>query len=226
MATAAQIINRALRLIGVLASGETPSANEQSDALMALNAMLDAWRNESLMVYALRDETLTLTGASSYTIGTGGNLNTTRPVKIEGAYQRVSNIDYPIHIADKREYDRIADKTTQSQITDWLYYEPSYPLGKLFMYPVPTSGVLHIATWVPLTSFAASDTVALPPGYEELITYQLAPRLAPEYGKQVPVEILAIGKAAKDDIKRVNFRMPHMNTGLSTGRRYDINADY
>jgi hypothetical protein len=113
-----------------------------------------------------------------------------------------------------------------TQITDWLYYEPSYPLGRIFMYPVPSGGQLHITTWTPLTSFAASDDVALPPGYQEAITYQLAARLAPEYGVQVPPAVAMLAKAAKADIKRVNFRQPVMDTGLMDGRRYDIKADY
>ena len=49
-------------------------------------------------------------------------------------------------------------------------------------------------------------------------------RLCQEYGRAVPVELAGIGKAAKDDIKRVNFRAPIMQTGLSTGRRYDIRS--
>lgn len=226
MSTTQQIINRSLRLIGVLASGETPSADESADALTALNAMLDAWRTESLMVYALRDETLTITGASSYTIGSGGALNTVRPVKIESAYLRLSGIDYPLHIAQANQWNLIADKSTTSSIPDWLYYETAFPLGKLWLYPIPDSGVLHLSTWVPFSAFALADSVILPPGYEEAITYQLAMRIAPEYGSQAAQEIAAMGAAAKKDIKRVNFRIPIMDTGLMKGRRYDIKADY
>ena len=42
--TAGQQIERALRLLGVLAEGETPSAATSQDALMALNQMIDSWR--------------------------------------------------------------------------------------------------------------------------------------------------------------------------------------
>lgn len=43
MATASEVINRALRLIGAVAAGEEPSAQESADALTALNAMLADW---------------------------------------------------------------------------------------------------------------------------------------------------------------------------------------
>ena len=226
VATAGSIINRALRLIGSLEAGESAESSEQNDALVTLNAMLDAWRTESLSVYALRTEVLTVTGAASYTIGSGGNLDTVRPVRIESAYQRIGGIDYPLRVAQKASFDRVADKSTTSDVSDWLHYEPSYPLGVLYLHPVPTAGAVHLTTWVPFVAYSVSDPVSLPPGYEEAITYQLAMRLAPEYGRTVPQEVAALGAAAKKDIKRANFRAPVMDTGLGAGRRYDIQAGY
>lgn len=224
MATATEIIRRSLRLIGAIAGGETPSSTEQADALEALNAMLDSWRTESLAVYAFRDETLTLDGSASYTIGTGGNLNTTRPVKIESAHERVGDTDYPVKLASAAAWYGLAAKSTTSDVAEWLYYEPAYPLGTLYLYPKATTGVLHLVTWVPFTAFAASDSVALPPGYQDAITYHLALRLAPEYGRPVTPELAAMARAAKDNLQRVNFRPPLMSTGLEEGRKADIRS--
>lgn len=224
MATASAIIRRALRLIGAIAAGETPSANEQADALEALNAMLDSWRTSSLSVYALRDETLTLTGAASYTIGTGGALNTTRPVRIASAYERIGTTDYPVRIASAAAWYELAAKSTTSDVAEWLYYESSYPLGTLYLWPKPTTGVLHLVTWVPLTSYAAANDVALPPGYQDAITYNLAVRMAPEYGRPVTPELAAIARDALSRLERVNFRTPVMSTGLEGGRKADIRS--
>ena len=103
MATAATIINRALRLLGAISSGASADTDEMADGLIALNAMIDSWNNERLMIYAIQDESLTLVdGQASYTIGTSGNLNTTRPVSIEGAYVRASSLDYPVRILNEQ----------------------------------------------------------------------------------------------------------------------------
>ena len=80
------IITRALRLLSQLNSGVQPTISEQGDALSTLNAMIDSWRNDRLMCYALQEEAIPLTqGVATYTIGPTGALVTTRPVKIESA---------------------------------------------------------------------------------------------------------------------------------------------
>lgn len=43
MATASDIVTRALRSLRVISSGETPTADESADGLTALNDMLAAW---------------------------------------------------------------------------------------------------------------------------------------------------------------------------------------
>jgi hypothetical protein len=48
MATALDIVTRALRSLRVLASGDTPSADEAADGLTALNDMLFAWRIDGI----------------------------------------------------------------------------------------------------------------------------------------------------------------------------------
>lgn len=207
MATAQTLINRALRLCGVIGSGETPTSDDTADCLIALNAMLDSWRNERLMVYAISENTLTMTvGDSSYTIGSGGDLNTTRPVKIEHAFMRVSDIDYPVAVVDKRRFDAIQDKTVTSDLIDMIYYNPSMSTGTLKVWPVPSvANVLHLGLWEPITAFsAASDTVTLPPGYERALAYNLAIEIAPEYGRKASQEVVEIARMSKGDIKRVN----------------------
>ena len=57
-----------------------------------------------------------------------------------------------------------------------------------------------------------------------MLVYQLAMRLAPEYGKSASAEVVAMAAASKDRIGNINFRVPTMDTGLSTGRRFDIMA--
>ena len=219
MATAATIINRALRLLGAISSGASADTDEMADGLIALNAMIDSWNNERLMIYAIQDESLTLVdGQASYTIGTSGNLNTTRPVTIEGAYVRASSLDYTVRILNEQEYADIAAKSSESDIPEYCYYKPAMTSsqGVLYVYPVPTSAnVMHLLTRTPFTAFASSaTTVTLPPGYEQALAYNLAISIAPEYQVEPSASVVRMANTSLAGIKKTNSRPVKLYTEL------------
>lgn len=231
MATASDLINRALRLIGALEPGESPSAQETADGLTALNAMIDSWQTERLAIYAMQATTKVLTvGDGTYTIGSSGDINTTRPVRINSAYITKDSIDYPCDQLTSQGYRSFADKTTTTNIPEYFYYEPTYPLGTIYLYPVPSEAVtLNLNLWVPIQSFATSSTsVSLPPGYERALTYSLAVEIAPEYGKSVSAEVAGSAISAKSSIKRANAASNPIYARLEQGggvRKYNVFSD-
>ena len=65
-----EIISRALKDIGALASGETPTADEAQDAFDMLNDLLDQWTNEDMMVFNVTEIIFPIVpGQVQYTIG-------------------------------------------------------------------------------------------------------------------------------------------------------------
>lgn len=207
MATVQTLIDRALRMNGVLTAGSVANATDTADCLIAINAMIESWRNERLMVYAQTKFTLTLVaGTSSYTIGTGGDVNTTRPLKIEDAYQTLGTIDYPVEIISDIRWNQISDKATVSEIVQVLYYEPSLATGTLHVWPVPTAVYnVTLQVWEPLLAYtAATDTIALPPGYERALAYNLAVEIAPEYGEGLTGTVVEIARTSKAALKKTN----------------------
>ena len=79
--TAGDQINRALRLLGVLAEGETPSAATSQDALLAMNQMIDSWNTERLSVFSTQDQVFSWpAGEIRRTLGPTGDFVGNRPV--------------------------------------------------------------------------------------------------------------------------------------------------
>ncbi|RPJ36027.1 MAG: hypothetical protein EHM17_00255, partial [Verrucomicrobiaceae bacterium] len=86
MATAGDLINGALRLIGQLAEGESPSAETSADALFAMNQMIDSWNIERLSVFSTQDQVFTWpVDEITRTLGPTGNFVGNRPVRLDDA---------------------------------------------------------------------------------------------------------------------------------------------
>lgn len=209
MTTGTTLITRSLRMLGVLASGQAADSNQLADGKEAFNGLLESWRLDGLLVYARTDNPLTMVSTtSSYTVGASGNLNITRPVKFEDAFMRYSNVDTPVKLLTQAEWDEIPDKTVTSPLVEKAFYNPTMTSsqGTLLVFPVPSAAnVLHLISWVVLTSLAAvGDTVLLPPGYDRAIASNLAIEIAPEYQTAVPAEVMKIARDSLALIKKVN----------------------
>jgi len=112
--TANDQINGALRLLGVLAEGETPSAATSQDALTALNQMIDSWNTERLSIFSTQDQVFSWPpNVLSRTLGPSGDFVGNRPVLIDDAtYFRdpANNISFGIKIINQQQYDGIATR--------------------------------------------------------------------------------------------------------------------
>jgi len=217
MTTAAQIIDRSMRLLGALEPGETSTDDEYANGLIAVNGMLGSWNNERLMCYALREESLSYTAAVSATIGPTGTLVTTRPVEVVQAWVVDGSNSYPVLMISDEEYGAIVDKASTSTWPTKANYKASMPDGTIYFYPVPSAaGTMSLLTRTPLVAFAAiTDTVSLPPGWEDALTYNLAVRLAPEIQVPLPQEVLGLARAIKADLKRMNSKPMKAYTELA-----------
>lgn len=225
--TALGIVKRAMRLVGALGSGETPTDDEAQDGIAALNAMLDSWSIQELNVYQVLLENFTWSsGNASRSIGPGGDFDTRRPVELIGAYQRLSGIDYPLHVLTEGEYAGISDKSTQSDIVSRIWYNPSHPTGTLYAYPVPSVNAdIHLRTWQSLQFFDnAEEQISLPPGYEDAIIFNLAVVVAPEYQREVSFHVARRAANTLRAVKRRNLEIPEARmepAALTSGGAYN-----
>lgn len=200
-----------MRLLEKLPAGKTPTDDEYADALEALIDMVDGWQIEPLMIYAMRDESITIVSSqNSYTVGPSGGLVTTRPDRIDTAYVLSAGYSYDVTVIQTAaEYAAIVAKTSESAWPTHIYYKPSMPDGTVYVYPegTLTSATLHIITKTPLTVFTAiTDTVSLPPGYRKAISSNLALEIAPEYGTTPSAEVVKMARESLAAIKRANSR--------------------
>lgn len=217
--TVRDLINGSLRLIGVLAEGESPSAQAQNDALSALNDFMDSLSTQSLMIYAKTRESFDLVPSQqTYTFGTGGNFNSSRPQLIENAGimapGTAPQCEIQMRIMNKDEFAEIMLKTQQSTIPLFLYDDGQYPLTNVNLWPVPSVVTqLILYSWKALSRFSTvDDTVEFPPGYARMLRYNFAIELSAEYGKEPSQSVVAIATSSKAEVKRMNSKPLHLET--------------
>lgn len=193
-------------MIGVLDSGESPTVTESNDALSALNQLISNWSSAGVPLYTVTRDVLSLTGAASYTIGTGGTIATARPVKLKSAMVSNGGVSMPAEIVTSEIWIQVKDRTATSKFAQQLYYDGAYPLGTLWLWPAPVTGSsLELFSIKPLAAFGSlSATIDLPPGYEHALRCALASVLAPEYGRALPAEVSAAAQEAKTSIGSLN----------------------
>jgi len=210
MASAGDQINAALRLIGQLAEGETPSSETSQDALTAMNQMIDSWSIERLSVFATQDQVFTWPAATATrTIGPTGDFIGLRPIAIDDATyfkDPSSGISYGIKLINQQQYDGIAVKTVTSTYPQVLFVNESYPDATMTVYPVPTKALeWHIISVQELSQPALlATTLAFPPGYLRAFKYNLAVEIANEFGIEPPPTVLRIALSSKRALKRIN----------------------
>jgi hypothetical protein len=212
--TALDLITRSLKLIGVLSDGEAPSSSEANDALESLNDMIDSWSTQSLLIpNQIREVFPLVASQQTYTMGTGGNFNTSRPMSIIRGIIQLTNetpvVELPMQMLTMEQYAGIILKGTPSTFPLAFYSDNAFPLTNISVWPVPTcsSNNLVLYSWKPLADLAALTTViSLPPGYARALRFNLAIDLAPEYSKPLDETVAAKAIEAKADIKRMNQR--------------------
>lgn len=212
MTTVLDIITDALQDANIISADEVPNASDGQKAFRILNRMLASDTNENMMIFNNVFEVFTLTSQQSYTIGSGGDFDTTRPINVTAVYVRDTNgNDIPVEMVDYEQYASIISKPVTSSIPLVAWYNSSFPLGTITLWPVPanTSWRLVVWSWKAFTSFTSvTDTVSLPPGYEDYMIYNLAVRCSVSWGRPVSAELAALARDAKAVIKRANEDVP------------------
>ena len=207
--TARDQINRALRLLGILAEGETPSAAMSQDALMALNQMIESWNTERLSTFVTQDQVFTWpAGELSRTLGPSGDFVGLRPVLMDDAtyYKAPNGVSYGIKFINQQQYDGIAVKNVTSTYPQVCWVNMGFPDITLTVYPKPTQDLeWHMISVQELDQPANLSTVLyFPPGYLRAFTYNLAMEFAPEFGVEPSDQVKRIAMTSKRDLKRIN----------------------
>lgn len=180
------VLTSALTEINAVDIGGTPQAELSVFALEKLNRILDNWNAMRAAIYyeAFEDSFLIIPNQAICTIGPGGDYDMdSRPVTIDGANVILNNVSpevkTPLDVVRFPWWLTQSVPETTTELPGYLYYEPTWPLGQIRLWPLPTYAygleIMSRGLFGALTQFATFD---LPPGYWDALVLTLAEDLA------------------------------------------------
>lgn len=223
--TALDIISSALRLIGVLAAGETPDAGSANDALLVFNDMVDSWQAQRLMIFTVPRLLFNLNvNQQVYTYGSANpetnpnpDFNSPRPAAIERmGIINLNNpqqpLELPLQYLTTAQWQEIPVKNITSALPQYCWDDNAFPFRNLSFWPVPNVALqTAIYPWSALTQPSTLTTlIAFPPGYAKAFRYGLAVDLAAEYPLAPPQVVSTVAAIALESMRIVKA----MNTPI------------
>lgn len=234
--TVGDLVTEVLRELNVISANETAPNQYLARGLNRFNLMMDLFKAQFIMIYELKRQIVaTVANQASYTIGTGGNWNIARPEQIlrmgfvNTAVNPTEPLETPMRIYTDEEWAAVGLKSLTNTIAWGAWYQTSYPLGVIYVYPVQTVAA-QVALYVPTPmdeAAALTTALYLPPGYRAVIIYGLAQDMATMFERAVSADISAKYKRALTIVQRANakpitLRLPSQLTWRADSSGYNI----
>jgi hypothetical protein len=225
--TGLALITSALKTLNATAVEEDPTNAEAQDALLRLNDWIDSLALDDFTIYFLLRTVVALTASTaSYTIGTGGAINISRPTEISAAGLILNTgttppQELPIDVFTDQQYENIVQKTYSSTYPTGIYYDHGWTTGLATIkpYPIPNQSLSQLVLYTPqaLLEMTLTGDVTFPPGYRRFLRYGLARELAPEFGGW-DEQKERIYLTTKQRIEEKNLRMSDLQVPSSVAR--------
>lgn len=214
-----QIITRALRIVGAIGQGETPSTEAITEAAEVLNDLIKEWETDGMQLWCVKEYSLTpIASINTYSIGIGSTINETAPTKILQAWSRTNtgSKDTPILLITRQEYNMLGMKTTEGSPSQLWYNPPgeintTENVGQIKLYVTPDSNyainsVVYFTGVRPLQDFdAATDVMDFPQYWGNAVVWGLADQLSYEYGVGLSERAMIAKKAEQHKDKALSY---------------------
>lgn len=198
-----ELWRQALQISNLAPRGQTADPQLNQDAQDACHMLLSEWSRDGILEPAFKSVEATLTGSQQlYTMGATGDF-TSRPLEIFQVVlfgSTLANTRYPIQVRDWAEFQALTFPSAYG-LPQFAFYNPSYPLGTLALYPFPNSSWgCHIEGLFAWDEVTPSETVSLPPGYDAAILDALANKLRQNYNLAPLPWLMARARDGKSSI--------------------------
>lgn len=158
----------------------------------------------------------------------------TTPATASAAPVTGQPVEIPRPVITDSGYQAIQIKNMPNQQVTVVYYNPTYPFGTVFLWPLPNTAQNQLVLYLQTAFEGFADLTTnydYPdlPGYAEALEYNLAARLCAPYARPDVPSVIAMAATSLGLIKRANNKLVDLpsDAALLTGDRragYNINT--
>jgi hypothetical protein len=199
------LIAAALRKLGVLAQGDSPTTEDLTNGMQALNTLVSEYQTLGMPLWKRTQYSLALVASTiTYTIGIGQTTNTVFPLKIlEAVIRDSSGSAQIVNQISRDQFNLLSTASTGKPVQ--FTYQPYTNYGVLKVWPSPnTAYTMEVTYQAPVEGFtSAAETPDFPQEWQNALIYGLALLLAPEYG----VPLNDRGWLSKEQEKHLDIAM-------------------
>lgn len=180
------IVRRALRMVGAFPSTDLPRPEQLTDAITVLNLMLKEWSIQGFLWLRQFVEITLVANKNDYTLGPDGTPVIDRPLHVYSANRKTALAnEIPMISLTRSDWMAIPNKSSNGAPVQY-YYDPQTINGTIYVWPTPPTGttdtiILDVDRQLDIMQDSLND-FDFPPQWQNCIAYNLAARLAPEYG--------------------------------------------
>ena len=196
-----QIINAALRTLGVIGAGDQPTSSDYANCAEALNLYIKQLQTKGLPLWKYVDLNVPMVvNQYIYLLGPTGDVVCDRPLRVLMAFIRnPQGNDTVLQQVSRQEYMSLGVKTSQG-VPNQFYYDPRLDNGVLYLYNVPngTGYTVHLQVQSPISDVTnPNSTPEFPSEWFNCLKFGLADQVAFEYGVSAQVRNELAQRAAK-----------------------------
>lgn len=211
------IVKAAMRKIGALAQGQTPSTEDYTNGTEALNNLVAEFQTLGMPLWAKKELDIAfIANIRTYTIGVGQTINTAFPLKVLQAWTSLTSGTGSRQQLEPRsvyDYNILPSDSTTSGSPSTYEYQPFINYGVLKVWPTPdattaSTKTLTISYMAPFEDFISSaDTPYFPKEWNNALIYGVAALLAPEWGMPIQDRSLLMKEADMHKETALDFGM-------------------
>ena len=218
------VINGALRVLGVIGAGDTPTPQDYQNCSEALNLYIKQLQTKGMPLWLVEDLPVPMVpGQYVYQLGPTGDVICDRPLRVVMAFIRSpQNNDTTLQVISRQEYMQLGYKPSQC-IPNQCYYDPKLNNGELYVFNEPnaTGYTIHLQVQMPVDDVLTPNGVPdFPSEWFNCLKFGLADQLALEYGVPAQVRAELAQRAAKLEEVMTDWSQEEASTTFQPSNRF------